>query len=225
MALTNTILVSHSVGITVAAGNTATLEATLWGTDTWANLTDWGGAGTIITGTVNIWDDPAFVNPDARDYDIGPESAAIDTGVPARVYYDIDDEPRPTGKGYDIGADEYYHPALTVVKRADPDPVQAGAQLTYTIRVTNTGNVTLTATITDVLPEHVTPTGSKAWPPFTITPDDVWTDRVVVTTRVGYSGTLTNVVRVATDRGVTGVFTATSEVQGYFIYLPLILNK
>jgi hypothetical protein len=42
-AMTNTILVSHVVGITVVAGNTATLTATLWGTDTWANFADWGG--------------------------------------------------------------------------------------------------------------------------------------------------------------------------------------
>ena len=29
--LTNTILVSHTVGISVSVGSTATLEATLWG--------------------------------------------------------------------------------------------------------------------------------------------------------------------------------------------------
>jgi hypothetical protein len=52
VAVTNTILVSHTVGIRVTAGNTATLEATLWGSGPWANDTDWGGAGTVITGTL-----------------------------------------------------------------------------------------------------------------------------------------------------------------------------
>ena len=97
VALTNTILVSHTVGITVAAGNTATLEATLWGTGTWANLTDWGGAGTIRTGTINLWGDPAFVDPDAGDYHIRFGSAAIDAGVDAGVTQDIDGERRPMG--------------------------------------------------------------------------------------------------------------------------------
>jgi hypothetical protein len=109
VAMTNTILVSHTVGITVAAGNTATLECTLWGTGAWANDTDWGGAGTIITGTCNYWGDPAFLDPDAGDYHIGPGSAAIDVGVNAGVDHDIDGDPRPMGQGYDIGADEFGH--------------------------------------------------------------------------------------------------------------------
>jgi hypothetical protein len=104
VALTNTILVSHTVGITVAAGNTATLECTLWGTGAWANDTDWGGAGTIITGTCNYWGDPAFLDPDAGDYHIGPASAAIDRGVPAGVMTDIDGDSRDAMP--DLGADE-----------------------------------------------------------------------------------------------------------------------
>jgi hypothetical protein len=106
VTITNAILVSHTVGISVAAGNIATLEGTLWGKGAWANGTDWDGVGTIITGTVNVWGDPAFVDPDAGDYHIGPVSAAIDNGVDAGVLEDIDGDPRPMGSGYDIGADE-----------------------------------------------------------------------------------------------------------------------
>jgi uncharacterized repeat protein (TIGR01451 family) len=105
VALTNTILVSHTVGITVTAGNTATLEATLWGTDTWANDTDWAGAGTIITGTINIWGSPAFVDPDAGNYHIISGSAAIGAGVDTEVNDDMDGEPRLGIP--DVGADEY----------------------------------------------------------------------------------------------------------------------
>lgn len=54
LILTNTILVSHTVGITVTTGSTATLEATLWGSGPWANGMDWGGNGTIVTGTINL---------------------------------------------------------------------------------------------------------------------------------------------------------------------------
>lgn len=109
-ALTNTILLSHTVGISVTAGSTATLEGTLWGSGAWANAADWGGAGAIITGATNIWGDPAFVNPSAADYHISPGSAALDAGVHAGVNAaittDVDGDPRPAGTGPDIGADE-----------------------------------------------------------------------------------------------------------------------
>jgi YD repeat-containing protein len=98
------------MGIYVADDNTAALTATLWGTGTWANTTDWGGEGTIVTGTVNVWGDPAFVDPDAGDYHITATSAARDAGVNAGVSVDIDGEMRPEGSGYDVGVDEYYTP-------------------------------------------------------------------------------------------------------------------
>ena len=112
MVLTNTILVSHSVGIYVESGNTARLEATLWGSGAWANGSDWGGDGSITTGTVNLWGDPAFVNPDAGDYHIGSGSAAVDASLDAGIGEDIDGDARPLdgdGDGadeFDIGADE-----------------------------------------------------------------------------------------------------------------------
>jgi uncharacterized repeat protein (TIGR01451 family) len=336
VALTNTILVGHKVGITVTAGNTATLEATLWGTATWANRTaDWGGAGSITTGTVNVWGDPAFVDPDAGDYHIGPSSAALDRGVHTGVTVDFDGDQRPVGTRPDLGADEF--PAVadlaitktdlldpvvagynldyelqvtnngpldatdvtlidvlptgvrfvgflpgtlpcteeggtvtcdlgtltsgasetvwlvvhvysstvgtitntasvtatepdpdpsnntatedtTVTSEADlaitktdwPDPVVAGENLTYTLLVTNTGNVDLHATVTDILPDHVAPTGTRTWTPVITAPGGVWTRTVVVTVEMGYAGTLTNVVKVTTDEGATGIYTETS---------------
>ena len=112
VTMTNTILVSHTVGISVTVGGTATLEATLWGVGEWANLTDWQVAGSITIGMRNYWASPAFVDPDARDYHIGLGSAALDAGVNAGVYRDIDGEARPFDSNqdgiyeYDIGADE-----------------------------------------------------------------------------------------------------------------------
>ena len=104
--MVNTILVSHKVGITVTSGNTATMEATLWGTGSWANTTDWGATGTILTGTNNYWGDPAFVEPDIGDYHIHQKSMATDRGVDVGVGMDIDGDLRPMGLGFDIGADE-----------------------------------------------------------------------------------------------------------------------
>jgi len=109
--LTNTIVVSHIVGISVTAGNTVTLEATLWGTGAWANIVDWGGAGQVFSGTINVRGNPSFVAPDAGDYHIGPASAATDAGVEAGVVTDIDNQPRPYREP-DLGADEYWPPGV-----------------------------------------------------------------------------------------------------------------
>jgi hypothetical protein len=101
LALTNTILFSHSVGIVLSAGDNAVLEATLWGNDT-----DWTGPGTIIIGGVNVWGDHDFVDPENGDYHVGPQSAALDAGIDSYVTTDIDGEARPQGFTFDIGADE-----------------------------------------------------------------------------------------------------------------------
>ncbi len=105
VGLTNTILVSHNLGIIVDADCTATLEGTLWH----GNSTDWGGSGTI-NHTNDYTGDPVFVDPAAGDYHIGPGSAAIDRGVDADVRWDIDHEPR--FEVPDLGADEYWPPGV-----------------------------------------------------------------------------------------------------------------
>jgi uncharacterized repeat protein (TIGR01451 family) len=202
--LTNTIVTSHTRGIVVESGNTALLNGVLW----YSNTIDHTGAtiSNAITGT------PAFVDPGGGDYHIGPGSAAIDMGVDAGVMDDMDGAPRPIGDGYDIGADEFGDPSLVVVKQAAADVVQAGAPLTYTISVTNTGEITLTATITDVLPDHVTPSDTLTWTA-EIPVSDVWTETVVVTVALGYSGPLTNVVHVTTEEGATGIYTEVIQAE------------
>jgi len=116
-------------------------------------------------------------------------------------------------------------PELLVTKSASPNPVQAGSQLTYTLRLTNTGNIALNGVITDTLPAHVTPTGSQTWPLTDLTPGHVWTQQVVVTVTRGYSGTLTNRVQVTTLEGATGEAQVTTNAFGYQIYLPLVLKS
>jgi hypothetical protein len=128
IALTNTILISHTLGITVSAGNTATLEATFWGVGDWANDVDWGGEGIIDIGDINVRGDPGFTCTDGgcpAPYRLGPTSDALDEGVAAGVRNDIDGEPRlyPVP---DLGADEYWPPGilrwvyLPVVLRSAP---------------------------------------------------------------------------------------------------------
>ena len=94
--LTNTIIVSHTWGIT----NTYPASSTIYADHTlfWANTNNG------LTGS-----NPKFGNPRLLPdgYHIGPGSAAINQGANAGVTTDIDGDPRPIGAGYDIGADEY----------------------------------------------------------------------------------------------------------------------
>ena len=101
VALTNTILVSQTVGITVTSGNTVTVNGVLW----------YGTPVTVsqaATATVTVQNqhegDPAFA---LDGYHLTAGSAAIDKGLNAGVATDIDGDARPDGCFFDIGADEF----------------------------------------------------------------------------------------------------------------------
>jgi uncharacterized repeat protein (TIGR01451 family) len=98
---------------------------------------------------------------------------------------------------------------LEVSSAAAPDPVWAGSTLTYTLAVTNAGNVLLHATIETALPEQVTPTVPVAWAPLVLEPGDAWTEIVPVEVAPHYGGVLTNVLSVETVEKVSGAYTTT----------------
>jgi parallel beta-helix repeat protein len=103
VALTNTILASHTVGIRVTERSTVTVNGVLW-YSTPVTISQ------VNTATVNVQNqregDPLF----AMDgYHILTDSAAINGGVDAGVRGDIDNQPRPY-QTPDLGADEYWPP-------------------------------------------------------------------------------------------------------------------
>ena len=97
--LVNNLFSSHSYGL-CAVGGTATLSHTLFYGHA---ISDTCGAGTIVNAAAITGQDPLL---DAT-YHLQPGSVAIDAGADAGVTTDIDGHARPTGDGYDIGADEY----------------------------------------------------------------------------------------------------------------------
>jgi len=109
--LTNTILVSHTVGITASVGSLVSLDHTLWGSGSWANLANTGGMGTITT-THNLTDTPGFMNPELGDYHLDAGSDARDSGLLGVSVTDLDNQPRPNPDTNlpDLGADEYWLP-------------------------------------------------------------------------------------------------------------------
>ena len=135
--LTNTLIYSHTVGVMVTAGNSVTLDGTLWQ----ANTAGTAGAGTIAH-TNDRTGPPAFA-PDG--YHLTARSAAIDRGVAAGVTADIDGDARPHGVGYDLGVDEFmgaplppYEIFLPVVQSggataAAGQPANTAPQASFTI--------------------------------------------------------------------------------------------
>jgi parallel beta-helix repeat protein len=114
VTLTNTILVSHAVGILVSSG-TVTLNGVLWYNNTDGNTSGWGISVTNeITGT------PAFASD---GYHITPASAAMDAGIDAGATTDIDGHHRPYNSAPDLGADELI--AISI-------PTDDGRTLVYT---------------------------------------------------------------------------------------------
>ena len=198
LSLANNVVVSHNIGIS------ATAQATLLAHNTLL----WSNADDPISGTAAILSPPMLAVPALHDYHLRPGSPAIDAGMSVDVPTDADGEPRPIGLLPDVGADEF-PAALSVTKHALPFVVEPGRQLTYTLRVTNTGIVTLATTITDTLPSHVTPGGIRTWTPTVSIPAGVWTETIVVTVDLDYSGPLVNVIQVTTDKGATGDYTHT----------------
>ena len=233
-ALTNTILVGHSVGAYGNGDTAISLHATLWGSGAWANDSDWSGSGTIEH-TADYWGDPAFVDPGAGDYRIGSSSAAIDRGVDAEVDSDIDGDPRPlpAGGGFDLGADEYAEIDLSASRKTvHPDQAVAGDVLTYTFLLLNEGNMQTSDTLlVDPVPTQttyisdsetasaglVTAGESIRWSG-TLTPHQPVTVTFSVTLR--QSSLVQNTAVVTDEKG--GVTTLWALVNGHHCYLPLI---
>jgi hypothetical protein len=243
--LTNTILVSQTTGIFVAEGSAALMSNTLWD-GTGAN---WSGAGTL-THSGDTAGDPAFVDPAAGDYHIGPASAAVDRGVAAGVTADKDGRPRDARP--DLGA--YELAALRVTKSVDRDPLPPETPLTYTVRTTSTLDVPLIITAFDVLPDHVGcaacglsaadlppgvldllgpavgPTATVAYSTTTIAPGATWVWLIPnLSVQADYTGTLTNSVVITSAEGPHALYVLTSTVglpasAGTDIYLPIVVK-
>ncbi len=100
LSMTNTIIASHTVGISVTTNNTVTLNGALWH-DTPIAIA--AGPITTITTRNQFSGAPHFT---ADGYHLQATSAAIGRGLDTAVINDIDGQPRRLPP--DLGADEYW---------------------------------------------------------------------------------------------------------------------
>jgi parallel beta-helix repeat protein len=109
--MTNTILVSHTVGISITGGNTVTVNGLLWYN---APVTVSQSITAAVTLQNERWGAPAFA---VDGYHITAASFARDAGVDTGVTTDIDGHHRPSGAAPDLGADEIIAIYLPLVLR------------------------------------------------------------------------------------------------------------
>jgi len=209
-------------GVTLSSSNSATIHALVYEEHTPVDPSVDHVTGRIVRAAVSTGVSPALVHGATMTFtlDTSELSNVVDwTRVHAIVL--VDYQPADSGGAYDmlqaVSADAT--PALTVSKRAFPDPAQAGKPLTYTICVTNVGHTDLHATVTDTLPAHVTPAGVLNWTPTITAPGGIWEHTFVVTVEAGYIGALVNQVEVTTEEGAIG--TAVTASSWYKTYLPM----
>jgi uncharacterized repeat protein (TIGR01451 family) len=123
-------------------------------------------------------------------------------------------------------------PALGVTKRANVNTAQVGQTITYTYRVTNTGNITLTAITAndDILgsvpftPDTLAPTqGISAWLTYTIQLTDL---PGPLTNTVTVSGAAAVGLPILITAGATEAVTLqdSQDSPNFDVYLPLILK-
>lgn len=135
VAVTNTIIVSHTVGIS-ASGGLVSHDYTLF----FGNGVD--SQGAVVGGAGSRSGDPMLSDPIGDDYHLRAGSAAIDAGTDAGVSRDVDGEPRPLAAGFDIGYDEA--DLITGLSAAfAPAPTSSvGATTTFTATVTSGADIT-----------------------------------------------------------------------------------
>ena len=89
------------------------------------------------TGWWNIDADPEFIHPASGNYYLNASSPCIDAGTGAGAPVDdIEDDARPAGDGWDMGADEYVCD-LSVVLSAYPSTIEPGQTLSFTAAAVN----------------------------------------------------------------------------------------
>ena len=212
-------------GVSLSSSNAATIHGLVYEEHTPEDVYVDHITQRIVRAAVSIGVSPALANGATMTFTL--ETPDLTNVVDwAKLHFIVLADYRPGGSSgaYDMlqAASADARPALTVSQQASPDPVQSGAPLTYTLRVTNVGDVALHATITDTLPAHVTPTGILTWTPTITVPGGIWERTVVVTVETGYSGALVNTVQVTTEEGATGF--SSIVTNGVKVYLPSVMR-
>jgi uncharacterized repeat protein (TIGR01451 family) len=205
------------------------------------------GTGTIVLAYNDVWNcsvscykgiqegisdlsvDPGFVNAAAGDYHLRYSSPLVDAGqnegAPAA---DFEGDKRPLDGNLDtlfqtdIGADEFVPAPALDLNLTVPALAQVGQTLAYTIHLTNSGNITLTATITALLPPSVATNEQTSWQ-ITLPPQQIWEQELNGTVGECSNRLLIGEVVASANGGVEERVSAeTAVTTPPCLYLPII---
>jgi hypothetical protein len=209
--MTNTVLVSQTVGINVDSDNQATLNGVLW----FGNGANTGGGGTLTITHATIGN-PAFASD---GYHLTAASAAIDHGVDAGITTDIDGQPRPWGCGFDLGADEYER-NLTPV-----------GNLRVVEAITDTGTLTVTLAwqkpsdaFTTSLRYATSPIIAGNWATANVLSDTLLGNTSSYTAVVPYSGHIYFAAKYWDTCGDESPISSNAFWPHWDVYLPLVMR-
>ncbi len=213
-ALSNTIVVSNSAitggGLYVTVG----LNPVLAYNDFWHNSGgDYAGTGP---GSTDRSVNPRFLDPAGGDLHLRLDSPCLHNADPATTLrQDLEGDPRPLGRGYDIGADESsLYPDLILA----PDYQGGGLPgqvIVYHHVLTNSGTITDAYHLTHTLLTGGPPAGWGAvdyTPAFTLAPGEVTAVPVAVLVPTdAISSSHAIVVLTATSQVNPGVYDAVRD--------------
>jgi uncharacterized repeat protein (TIGR01451 family) len=209
LAITNSIIANYTTGISTTSG-TVSEDYNLFA----GNTTDRNGVTPGANSLNGTFADADFVDAAGGDFHLDSNSLAIDAGTDAGVTTDFDGDSRPSGNGFDMGYDEAPAiPDVTIAKTVSPTIAKPGDSITYTLRFSNTGNLTASGVvITDSVPVSMTNTSvissgvaitdTGASPPF------VWD---VADLAPGEGGVITLTGTLA-EPLAAGIFTNTAQI-------------
>ncbi len=223
------VQVTNLSGVTLSPGNEATVYAIVYeevSPDYVNYLTSSYVRATASTGISSLADGAT------GSYSLDtPALSGVDW---ARLHPIVLVDYRPDGPSgyYDVlqAAFEYGALSFEVHKYAQPEIVDVGEPLTYTIQLVNTSELNMaggTFTVTDVLPAGVTYAGPTVWTPSTLTPGSIWETTFVVTSTTGTvgGGMLTNEVVVTSTQGLSDRDSVTVNRPPEKVFIPIALRS
>ncbi|MEA3341803.1 MAG: hypothetical protein U9R15_17700, partial [Chloroflexota bacterium] len=127
----------------------------------------------------------------------------------------------------------------TSTKTVDPDEATVGDMVTYTVQLINSGTLSTIATLTDTLPAALllqgSPTASSGGAPVTTSDTIMWSGSVLTDTTVTitYATLLTSTSEITPtafnqayiDDGIGNVYLRRAFVNGYTVFLPIVMRS